>query len=235
MSEHSKDGRNGKNSPNGKFQHSDTGCRLALAAMLLSLMLVLSGCSAVANYAEGTDRSSPSPTPTDLPYSTQSGFGQPDESISTPRPLQNKTPRSDINVSLVEESLVTELNTYRTRKNLGQLVSDPRLAIIARNHSHDMAKQGFFSHTNPDGLTSEDRARRNSYNCGISAENIHHDGWKTGNLSTEDELAEETIGAFIQSPPHNQAMLIIDLTTVGIGIYVTSDRHVYVTMMLCGS
>lgn len=203
--------------------------------LLLGLIFLLSGCGAyVTDYANGADRQTSSVTHTSpRNFSSYSGVGQPDKEISTPVPLINKTSRGDINVTVTERLLTGELNEYRSKDNLNKLDPDSRLAIIARHHSYDMATREFFNHTNPDGQNHGDRLSNSSYKCFDSAENIHWTSWKTRNRTTEEELAYQTLLSFIESPPHNEAMLVPQYTTVGIGIYVTSDRQVFVTMLLC--
>lgn len=209
--------------------------RMGLVALVLSLLIALSGCGAyVTDYANGTDRTVQSGAHSTTPnFSAYSGGGQPDKAVTTPVPLANKTPREDINVTLTEEILVRELNEYRNSDHLNRLDLDARLAIIARHHSYDMATRGYFNHTNPDGQNHADRLKKSGYKCFDSAENIHWTGWKTGNRTTEEELAYQTMLSFMESAPHNEAMLVPRYTTVGIGIYVTADRQVFVTMLLC--
>ncbi|MFC7137155.1 CAP domain-containing protein [Halobaculum litoreum] len=112
-------------------------------------------------------------------------------------------------------------------------MADPRLARIARHHSYDMVKRDFFSHTNPDNQTYTDRLQESDYACGGGWENISGTIWKTNGTRTEEQLAEQFLINFIESPPHNTAMIDSDMTTIGVGIYVAENGHAYVTMALC--
>lgn len=163
----------------------------------------------------------------------QYGHNQPDASVQTPRPLANKTPRSDVNVSLIEDLLAEKLNEYRQIDDAQPLVTDPRLAIIARHHSYDMAARDFFNHTNPDGETYSDRLRNSEYLCSGGGENLQATYWKIDGQRTEENMAESLLRGFMGSAPHNTAMIRPDYTTVGIGIYIAEDRRTYVTMALC--
>ncbi|WP_435066076.1 CAP domain-containing protein, partial [Halobaculum sp. EA56] len=109
---------------------------------------------------------------------------------------------------LVEQKLVEKLNDYRANNDSGQLVSDPRLARIARHHSYDMATRNFFNHTNPDGDTFADRVQASSYACGGGGENIRAVYWNRSYTQTEEELAEVILRGFIRSPEHNTGMLL---------------------------
>ncbi|QLG62255.1 CAP domain-containing protein [Halorarum salinum] len=198
------------------------------------MLLLLSGCGAYATDIATTDvKEITRADTTEADHSDRTGFGQPDSAVSTPEPLHNKTPRGDINVTEAEKHLVAELNDHRLTNDLDTLVADPRLAVIARHHSYDMANRDFFDHENPDEQYLGDRLDESSYKCSPGAENIHLTGWLTGNRTTERQLAYDSILSFMRSAPHNENMLTPQFTTTGIGIYVTEDRHVFVTMLLC--
>ena len=91
---------------------------------------------------------------------------------------------------------------------LKPLEIDMRLVLAARDHSSDMQKHDFFSHTSPlEGkATFSDRAKRFGY-AKPSGENIYmgstqgsaaFDGWKN-------------------SPPHYKNMISPDHAKVGVG------------------
>ncbi|WP_276239373.1 CAP domain-containing protein [Halobaculum marinum] len=160
---------------------------------------------------------------------------QPDSSVNTPIPLDNKTQRTDVNVSKVESTLKQKVDEHRDDNDVGPLNADPRLAIIARHHSYDMAKRDFFAHTNPDNETYTDRLQQSDYACGGGYQNIGAIFWKANDTQTEEQLAEELLHGFMRSGQHNMAMIDPDMTTVGIGIYITEDRRTYVTMNLCNA
>src|SRR5688572_24058278 len=64
------------------------------------------------------------------------------------------------------EARVHELiNAERLRLKLRPLRVDDKLSMIARRHSEDMARRGFFDHVNPDGLGPNDRAQAAGYRC----------------------------------------------------------------------
>ncbi|UIO99026.1 CAP domain-containing protein [Halobaculum sp. CBA1158] len=198
-------------------------------------MILLTGClSSVGSNPEPIVRSQePVVFHNETPESPKFGHQQADENIITPSPLQNKTQRTDLNVTLVENILFKKLNEYRSVDNAGSLTFDPRLAMIARHHSYDMATRNYFNHTSPEGETFSDRLREAEYDCYISRENIAGMYWKNGQSETENELAEAYLRGFIQSPEHNAAMIHPEMTTVGIGIYVAKDGRAYATMNLC--
>lgn len=208
--------------------------KIVLLRIAVVVIVLLSGCGAyVTDLAATNETTTEAPSPLEPESSNHTGYNQSDDDVSTPDPLENKTPRDDVNVTLVEGYLAGELNDYRSDEGLNTITRDSRLATIARRHSYDMAKRDFFGHENPDGQDLEDRLDENSYRCNPGAENIHRTGWMVENRTTEEQLAYESMLSFMESAPHNENMLVPRFTTVGIGIYVTEDRHVFVTMLLC--
>ncbi|WP_348613649.1 CAP domain-containing protein [Halobaculum rarum] len=167
------------------------------------------------------------------PQPPKFGHHQSDSEVDTPTPLENKTPREDVNVTLSEIILVDKINDYRADSDSGRLVSDPRLARIARHHSYDMATRDFFNHTNPDGETFTDRVQESSYACGGGGENLRGVFWNRSYTQTEEELAEVILRGFIRSPEHNTGMLLPSHDTIGVGIYITEDGRTYATVNFC--
>ncbi len=67
---------------------------------------------------------------------------------------------------------IAQLNHWRILLGLDPLIIDPKLCEAARDHSKDMAEQGFFSHTNPDPEKSTPSARARRFGTSASGENI---------------------------------------------------------------
>ncbi len=172
-------------------------------------------------------------TPENL--SARFAHGQPPSSVDTPEALKNKTTREDVNVTEIENVLLQKLNRHRNLNDLGTLLVDPRLSRIARQHSFDMATNDYFDHTNPEGQNYRSRLEEHNYDCYYGGENIQATFWKMEGKKTEEDMAREILYTFMGSAEHNEVMLQPDLTTVGIGIYVTEDRRTYITMDFCGS
>src|SRR5206468_10357123 len=57
------------------------------------------------------------------------------------------------------------VNGGRRARSLKPLDLGQELSKIARAHSQDMAKRGFFNHVNPDGEAPRGRLRRAGYSC----------------------------------------------------------------------
>ncbi|MGA7562028.1 MAG: CAP domain-containing protein [Desulfobaccales bacterium] len=108
-------------------------------------------------------------------------------------------------------------NEIRQRSGLPPLAKDGTLAAIAQAYSDDMLRRGFFSHTNPEGLTVRDRL--SPYFSGtISSlgENI----WEGSNIpaANSEALARYIMDSWMSSPGHRENILSADYTHLGVGV-----------------
>ena len=79
------------------------------------------------------------------------------------------------------------VNEIRHERGLGLLFQDYDLNLIALAHSKDMVKRGFFSHTNPDGSSPDDRARLAGFTCEIRVgKTVYSMGENLGKVSVYD-------------------------------------------------
>lgn len=116
--------------------------------------------------------------------------------------------------------VIEGVNAYRARYGLAPLTRDPLLDRAAQMHSRDMLARDFVGHVAPDGSGPTDRALAAGYRFGRIAEN----------LTAGAQSAEEAVREWIESPPHRDAMLIPDLSDVGVGyVFAPNDsgRAVY--------
>ncbi|MFX4782010.1 CAP domain-containing protein, partial [Acinetobacter baumannii] len=72
---------------------------------------------------------------------------------------------------------------------------DPKLSQLARDFAQDMQKRDFFAHTNPDGLSAQQRARKAGIVPGVY-ENL---GWQQGPESAE-QLVDALEKSFMDEP-----------------------------------
>lgn len=100
---------------------------------------------------------------------------------------------------------IAQLNHWRILLGLDPLAIDPKLCEAARDHSKDMAEQGFFSHINPDPkkATHSHRARR--FGTSASGENIA--------IASGSEGANRS---WFESPGHHRNMFG-NYSVVGLG------------------
>lgn len=116
-----------------------------------------------------------------------------------------------------ENAMVVLVNNERVKVGLQPLKIDNSIRAVARLHSIDMAKNGYFSHVGINGKTPADRMTDGGVNFWLAGENIA--------LAPSYELAE--IG-FMNSPKHRDNILDPKFGRIGIGII---DLGVYGKMV----
>lgn len=107
-----------------------------------------------------------------------------------------------------EEQLLELMNEARSDEGLEPLQWCERCAAVARGHSEDMYKEGFFSHVNLDGLDPFERMQKARIGYALAGEN----------LAVAPSAAEAHRG-LMASPDHRANILRDDFDEVGIGIF----------------
>lgn len=142
------------------------------------------------------------------------------------------------------------VNRARSEAGVGSLGWRSDLATVATNYAAKMAREGFFSHTAPDGSNFEDRYREAGISCRVPAggnqyytggENIHQTWWmktvETENgermYSTPTELGEGITQAWMNSPPHRENLLASYWRDEGIGVARDEKDRVYAVQNFC--
>lgn len=120
-------------------------------------------------------------------------------------------------LAAVEVEVLRLANEARRQRALPPLAGDQALAGAARRHSGDMLARGFFSHTNPDGLSASQRLPRDYVRVlKQSGENI----WMGSGQNTyaPRHLAGTIMAALMASPGHRQNLLDPQYTHLGVGV-----------------
>ena len=136
------------------------------------------------------------------------------------------------------------INSERDMKAIKLLPLDDILSGLARTHSEDMAKRGFFSHTNPEGKGPRARLDAAGYECrnhmgeNIYQNNLYSSVTVKGKKTTYDwnsleKIAAGTFKAWIDDPGHRDNILQTDYDRIGIGIAFAADGKVYITAFFC--
>ena len=148
------------------------------------------------------------PTHTASPTKTElvSTVPPPPTATDTPAPTAPAPCDPDGDGSF-ESALIGLINQERQARGLDQLSSQSQIATAARNHSADMACNGFFSHTGSDGTLPWDRASALGYNYSAIAENIF----------AGSSNAQTAYNAWMNSPGHRDNMLNPTYSEIGIG------------------
>ena len=156
-------------------------------------------------------------------------------------------------VNQLEESINMLVNEERNLESLRVLSYDDKLSDIARAHSEDMDRNGYFDHVSPQNQGPTDRANSSGYTCtktvgsfiysGI-AENIFS-GWlyssityfgpvKIKDYMSLNEIAAEVVDGWMGSPGHRQNILTKMYDREGIGVAVNPDNEeLLVTQNFC--
>jgi uncharacterized protein YkwD len=123
----------------------------------------------------------------------------------------------------IERRAFEMTNTARLQNGLAPLVWDPALCRMARTHSANMVRLGFFAHETPDGMHLKDRAHA----VGIPyfrvlGENIaYNQGY--------DDPGAFAVQRWLISPGHRANILNNEFEQAAIGSYVAPDGTVYLT------
>lgn len=104
--------------------------------------------------------------------------------------------------------VVRYVNEFRSQYELPPLTPDSVLHRAAQAHANDMVNRDYFQHTNPEGGSHGDRAKRVGYDYQLALEN----------LAAGQPTARDVVNAWIASTDgHREAMLNPDVTEAGIG------------------
>jgi uncharacterized protein YkwD len=157
----------------------------------------------------------------------ESSFPRP-RGISTPVLDNSETaathPFSFQQATLVEQTAFELTNQARIANGLLPLSWDAELCRLARNHSEDMGRRGYFDHETPEGLRPRERARASGYRFRVIAENI---AYNKGYL----DPAALAVDRWMNSSGHRANILYNRFQYSAIGSYVASDGSVYLTQV----
>ena len=191
-------------------------------------------------------------TPTPTPVVTPTLTATP-TSTSTPIVTPTPTAEPEIDVRQLEDLTHELINVQRVMHGFDPLEHDEAIRLIARGHSEDMASRDYFSHDSPEGLGPTDRGQRAGYDCyrnfgsyftfGL-VENIHQgllfEGYRTingrttpYNLYSLEEIAQNAVEGWMNSPGHRQNILDSSYDRAGMGIAIADDGKVFITQNFC--
>jgi uncharacterized protein YkwD len=123
----------------------------------------------------------------------------------------------------IERRAFEQTNEIRIKNGLPALTWDAEICRMARSHSENMSREGYFSHTTPDGKRLRDRARVvGVVQFSVVAENIAY------NQGYEDPGAF-AVERWMLSPKHRANILSPEFQAMAIGSYVAADGSVFLT------
>lgn len=158
-----------------------------------------------------------------------------DEAATTPTPPEipsfhatNGGIFSDIEA--LERAVHEATNEFRAEEEHDPLGYNEDLAKIARYHSRNMAKEGFFAHVDHNERGGGDRADYFGYPNTAISENLLRVTLPS-HWDTYEKVAVETVAGWEESQSHRAALLTTAHIVAGVGGYVTEERDMYMTMM----
>ena len=122
-----------------------------------------------------------------------------------PRPITNEA-----------RALFNDVNATRSQHGLNALVPDEKLNELALFVARQMADRHYFGHTDPSGVTFQDRLRASGYTYRFAAENMALDA---------DEQRANT--AFLNSPGHYRNIVDPHPHRLGIAVVSAGDGEVF--------
>jgi len=188
-------------------------------------------------YESGVDRIPTSLPTADLPTSEQLTDAVELRRVSIPTwPVSVWT--DETTILKTEREIQRRINIERSELSfIPQLRWDEDLASVARAHSEDMARRGYFDHDTPEGLDPTDRLHRAGFSCrkpgryGI-AENIAIES----SLDSVGEAAEEAVVGWVGSPGHRRILMNGEYDRTGVGAALGTyqgRKALYLTQVFC--
>lgn len=133
--------------------------------------------------------------------------------IRLPFKLNSSRTRPDL-----EARMLVLINKERAERKLKPLKADPSLREVARKHSIDMFRRGYFSHNTPEGTDPFDRIRQADIPFMTAGENLA----LSPNLKTAHS-------GLMESPGHRANILHREFGRIGIGIIDGGVNGIMVT------
>jgi len=118
-----------------------------------------------------------------------------------------------------ENTLIALINQERANQGIPAMTTSSQLTAAARQHSRDMACNGFFSHYGSDGSSPFDRMAWSGFSYTAAAENIYAGG---GSYNSP----QQAFYGWMNSPGHRTNMLNPTYTHIGVG-YIYSAGSPY--------
>jgi uncharacterized protein YkwD len=169
-----------------------------------------SGTDLAGGQARTTQPAQPT-APTSAP-TTSSEAPAPTETSASPQPTTSAAPPPSTKAAArVAPSTATQVvalvNDERAQAGCKPLTEESHLTKAAQDYSDDMSARNFFAHTNPEGVTFDQRIKIAGYSK-PGAENI-----AKGQTS-----AAQVMDAWMNSEGHRANILNCSLTKIGVGV-----------------
>ena len=169
--------------------------------MIVRLRAGIPDCLARALVGATMPLPSAAPTPTEnyseTPTPTTSEAAPPPPSTTAPAPVAPST----------AAQVISLVNDQRAKAGCKPLDEESHLTKAAQDYSDDMSARSFFSHTNPEGVTFDQRIK----NAGYSKPGAE-------NIAKGQTSATQVMDAWMNSEGHRANILNCSLTKIGVGL-----------------
>ncbi|MEV7545351.1 sigma-70 family RNA polymerase sigma factor [Streptomyces sp. NPDC089915] len=185
-----------------------------------SPLSALSAPDTASPQPSGSASASPSGSPSPSPSFSASASASPSPSTSSkaadpaPAPARSNPPKPAPPAPApapagVVGQVIALVNSERAAAGCGPLKEDAQLDKAAQGHSDDMARRGFFDHTNPDGADPGDRTTAAGYRWSTYGENI----------AKGQQTAQDVMDSWMKSPGHRANILNCSFKDIGVGMH----------------
>lgn len=132
-------------------------------------------------------------------------------------------PAQSSTIAQMETEVLQQINQKRQRRGLPALQLNPRLSLVARSHSQQMAQYNFYSHIDPLGRNHRRRVEALGLRAYLIGENL----MKCIRSSDPVGLSVES---WMRSPAHRKNVLLPEMKETGVGIWRKGQTY-YVTQI----
>ena len=145
----------------------------------------------------------------------------------------------------LERAVQEAVNAYRRARGLDPMRYRDDVAVVAREHSENMAQLGFFGHVDQLGRGPAARFPSSSLHCGenliqipravASTRVLGVTLWRERDLfrMSSPRVAELLVQGWAASPGHEEQMRFPTLNVGGVGAFYEEEGGLYVTHNLC--
>ncbi|MEM7554985.1 MAG: CAP domain-containing protein, partial [Cyanobacteria bacterium P01_A01_bin.84] len=123
--------------------------------------------------------------------------------------MASNSVNSNNNLIPFTEEVLKLTNDFRVKNGRSRLTMNSDLSEAAQDHSEDMAKLDFFSHTGKDGSKAGDRITDAGYEWNTYGENI----------AAGQRTPDQVVQGWINSPGHRANMLNPNFKELGVGYF----------------
>lgn len=137
----------------------------------------------------------------------------------------------------MESQIFAMINYERSKSGLAPFIKDSGLTELAEKHSEDMAKNNYFSSTEPDGCDLSCRYDKNDYlqskfaemySLRYSYEKIYPDGMISVYVP-QYKLAQSVFDTWKKNEGGADNILFSEYENLGISVYLAAEHKMYIT------